>query len=116
MRQRLQRQKNERHLAFIRELPCIICGDNTTTEAAHIRSPDREYGKRPTGGAEKPDDLWTLPLCGRHHREQHKANELNFYTNEGINPFVMALSLFAASGDYELAEEVIAKQGAARGR
>ncbi len=109
MRQRLPRQKLESHLAFIRDLPCVCCGDNTSTEAAHIRTGNRLYGKRPTGGAEKPDDLWTLPLCGQHHRDQHKANETNFWTNQGINPWILALSLFASSGDHELAEEIIGR-------
>lgn len=110
MRFRHPRIKNEAHLAFIRELPCVSCGDDTSTEAAHLRSDNLAYGKRHTGMAEKPDDCWSLPLCGKCHRVQHGANEKNFWSNLGINPWVLALSLFAASGDHELAQEVISRQ------
>lgn len=110
MRQRMPRAKNDAHLDFIRSLECVSCGDDTSTEAAHLRSDSLEFGKRHTGMGEKPADAWTLPLCGRCHREQHKGNELNFWTNLGVNPFVLALSLFAASGDHELAQEVISRQ------
>ena len=107
LRQRLTRAKNEAHLAFIRGLPCCSCRNNIETEAAHIRAGNREYGKRPTGKSEKPDDLWVLPLCGRCHREQHGASEVDYWSNKGINPWDLALRLFASSGDHELAEEII---------
>ena len=110
MRFRQPRTKNEAHLQFIRDLPCVSCHDNTATEAAHLRSDNLEYGKRHTGMGEKPSDMWCLPLCGRCHRAQHSANEKNFWANLGINPWVLSLSLFAASGDFELAHEVIRRQ------
>jgi hypothetical protein len=107
---RRPREKNDRHLDFIRSLPCASCRDDTATEAAHLRTGNLEYGKRHTGMAEKPADLWVLPLCGRCHRAQHSANEINFWANLGIDPFRLALSLFAASGDHELAHEVLERQ------
>ena len=110
LRQRLSRAENKDHLAFVRQLPCVCCHNNIETEAAHIRSGNREYGKRPTGKAEKPDDIWVLPLCGRCHRESHGINEVNYWNNKGINPWDMALRLFASSGDHELAEEIIARR------
>jgi hypothetical protein len=110
VRQRHPRLKNESHLRFIRDLTCIGCGNNTATEAAHLRSGNLEYGKRNTGLGEKPDDAWCLPLCGDCHRTQHAGNEMKFWANLGINPFVLALSLFAASGDHDLAHEVISRQ------
>lgn len=110
MRQRHPRIHNEVHLDFIRGLPCISCGNDIETQAAHLRSDDRMYGKTGAGMQQKPDDMWTLPLCGRCHDRQHTGNEMNFWTNLGVNPFVLALSLFAASGDYELAHEVISRQ------
>ena len=110
MRFKHPRVKNEAHLEFIRSLPCISCGNDICTEAAHVRSERMEYGKRNTGMQQKPSDMWTLPLCGDCHRRQHTGNEMNFWTNLGVNPFVLALSLFAASGDHELAQEVINRQ------
>lgn len=111
LRQRSRRQHMEAHLNFIRSLPCCVCGNDIQTEAAHLRAPNLDYGKRHTGLQEKPSDLWTLPLCGDHHREQHKANEVNFWTNLGINPWVLALSLYASSGDSEMAYAILERQG-----
>jgi hypothetical protein len=37
LRQRSPRQHDNKRLEFIRSLPCCICADDTTTEAAHIR-------------------------------------------------------------------------------
>lgn len=105
------RVENKLHLQFIRNLPCCCCGDNTTTEAAHIRTGNLAYGKRNTGGAEKPDDAWTVPLCGQHHREQHTKSEDAFWASYGINPYVLAMSLYLRSGDYEMAITILERQG-----
>ena len=105
--QRQPRKHNEKHLQFIRELPCIVCGDNTSTEAAHIRMANRYAAKRECGKAEKPDDTWTLPLCGEHHREQHAMNELSFWRLQDIDPHFAALALYAVTGDNERGEEII---------
>lgn len=110
MRFKHPRIKNEKHLAFIRELPCCVCGDNTATEAAHIRSGSPRYGKEYPGLQEKPDDKWVLPLCGKHHREQHSTHELVWWDRYSIDPFVLALTLYAHTGDVETAELVIIRQ------
>lgn len=101
------RIKNSAHLDFIRALPCCCCGDNTSTEAAHIRSGNLAYGKRPTGGAEKPSDCWALPLCSTEHREQHEGSEEAFWAKHNINPYVLAMSLYLRSGDYEMAITIL---------
>lgn len=106
------RIKNNAHLDFIRALPCCCCGDNTSTEAAHLRATALEYGKRNTGGAEKPSDEWTVPLCGEHHREEHHiGNEEKFWKSHNINPYVLAMSLYLRSGDYEMAITILERQG-----
>jgi hypothetical protein len=67
------RVREEKHLVFIRSCPC------TSTEAALIRMGSITHNKPHTGAGEKPSDKWTLPLCGRHHREQHAfGDELAF--------------------------------------
>ena len=101
------RRHDEAHLSFLRTLHCVVCGDNTSVEAAHLRAGNLQYGKRPAGMQEKPDDAWCIPLCSRCHRRQHQGNEVRFWTNEGINPWVVALSLYAASGDAQMADEII---------
>jgi hypothetical protein len=45
--------------------------------------------------AEKPSDKWALPLCNRHHREQHSMNELEFWKSHGIDPFMLAIKMRA---------------------
>lgn len=93
LRQRQPRERNERHLDYIRSLPCCICKDDTGTEAAHIRTASLENGKLHTGMAEKPSDKWAVPLCNKHHREQHSISEMDFWTKYGIDPFMLAITL-----------------------
>lgn len=94
LRQRQQRQHDPKHLDYIRSLPCAVCEDNTNTEAAHLRVGSIDHGKRETGGGERPSDIWCLPLCNRHHREQHDTgSELKFWAKYNINPFLLAISL-----------------------
>jgi hypothetical protein len=85
------REKNEKHLNFIRSQPCCICGA-INTEAAHIRTASLEHGKRGLGMQEKSSDTWALPLCNEHHREQHSMNEMAFWKSYGKNPFELAIS------------------------
>ena len=92
LRQREPRERDNKHLAFIRSLPCCICG-RIDTDAAHIRTANIGLGKRQSGLAEKPSDKWTVPLCRIHHSEQHGMNELAFWKKHGIDPFLLAMQL-----------------------
>lgn len=105
---RTARKHNSGHLDFIRSLPCVCCGDNTATEAAHIRSADASLAKPATGIGIKPDDYWTLPLCGKCHRLQHQGNERQFWqVKVGIDPFKYAMRLFTVSGQYSVGLAVL---------
>ena len=99
LRQRQPRVHSAGHLAFIRSLPCCICSNNIETEACHIRhsGPDKPHA----GIAQKPDDRWTVPMCGAHHRKQHSMNERAFWVSQGIDPLKLAVRLWGVSGDYE---------------
>jgi hypothetical protein len=92
LRQRRPRERDEKHLDYIRTLPCCICGA-INTEAAHIRTASLENGKLSTGMQEKPSDKWTVPLCNAHHREQHTMHELKFWAKYRIDPFMLAIKL-----------------------
>lgn len=116
MRLKNPRRHDDAHLAFIRQLPCCICGEDTTVEAAHLRAGNLDYGKKSAGLQEKSSDQWALPLCGRHHRDQHKTNEVEFWRNYGINPWVLALSLWSSSGDSEMSITILERQGNGYGR
>jgi hypothetical protein len=88
---RQPRQRDDAHLAYIRQQRCCICGDNLTVQAAHLRVGSINDGKRDTGMGEKSSDKWVLPLCVTHHREQHRMNEREFWASYGIDPFALAM-------------------------
>ncbi|MBR0741187.1 DUF968 domain-containing protein [Bradyrhizobium liaoningense] len=87
------RAHDEAYLNYVRSLPCAICGDTTTVEAAHLRVGSIPHDKAYGAMQMKSSDKWALPLCGRHHREQHTMNELEFWAKHGINPFELAISI-----------------------
>ena len=51
--------RNVRYLAFIRTLPCAVCGTRRNIEAAH---------SGPHGLGQKAPDSSAIPLCVKHHR------------------------------------------------
>lgn len=110
LRQRQPRIRDEKHLKFIRTLPCCICGANGV-HAAHLRMGSVKHGKFNPGVGSKPDDRWATPLCPMHHTDspaaQHIIGEPDFWSQHGIDPFDLCLSLYAVTGDYEAALQII---------
>jgi hypothetical protein len=104
---RRPRRRSDLHLKWLRTLPCAICGKQGGIHAAHLRTASPRHGKLATGIGQKPDDSWAIPLCAEHHilgeAAQHQDQELVFWKRHGIDPFVLALVLWQASGDDELA-------------
>ena len=96
-----------KHLDFIRSLPCLVCGDNTATEAAHIRYADSRAAKPITGLGTRSGD-WMVPLCGSCHRSQHKESERRWWRDRNINPVEVAAYLRLASGDHHAGCQIIA--------
>lgn len=105
-KQKRPRIEDAEHLKFIRSLKCCLCG-KPDPDPAHIRFASAIYGKRETGKAEKSSDKWVVPLCRQHHSEQHSGDELIFWARMRIDPLGLALALYAASGDDEIAEGII---------
>lgn len=105
------RERDNAHLAFVRRLPCIACGDWPPSQAAHVRSGYSEDGWAPTGMAQKPSDWRTLPLCGSCHltgpKAQHKANERAWWERLGIHPPSVCTALYAASGSLEAGVAIV---------
>jgi hypothetical protein len=109
MRQRTPRERDDAHLKFIRQLPCLVCGDNTSVEAAHIRFTDISAAKNNPGIGQKPSDYWTVPLCGRHHREQHGMSEPAFWSRAKIDALRVAAFLYLATGDHERGSQIVSE-------
>jgi hypothetical protein len=105
-RRKHPRIENRNHLAFIRKLPCIVCGTRRNIEAAHVKLGNPLYGKEP-GGTLRPNDSFVLSLCAAHHDEQHAMNEAQFWMALAIDPLRLALALFDSTGDEERAEAII---------
>jgi hypothetical protein len=65
--------RNLKYLAWIRTLPCIVCGRTAGIEAAHTG---------PHGMAQKSADSSAVPLCVGHHRtgrdSYHKLGSRGF--------------------------------------
>lgn len=97
-RRKHPRKQDKAYLEWLRMLPCVISA-RRPVEAAHIRYAAPEYGKRETGGAEKADDRFALPLHPDLHREQHSMNEREFWQRSGIDPIPLCLALHDAYQD-----------------
>src|SRR3954453_21324456 len=86
-------RRRTQHLAFVRQLPCVACGQAAPSEAAHVRSGS-------DGGAGiKPSDRYSLPLCSECHAMQHQFGELRFWSVLWIDPLNVAFGLWTISGD-----------------
>jgi len=106
------------YLALIRQLPCLKCGLEDSSEAAHLRQQSAAHGKR-GGIGKKPEDRWALPLCGGPqgcHAEQHKIGERVFWDGIGINPHLVCEKLYAQKGDVVAMRAVVLGAIAERGR
>lgn len=105
------RREDKKHLDFIRQLPCLLCGNNIQTEAAHVRMRDPSIAKPEAPYSAKPHDMFTVPLCNAHHREQHDfGNEREWWKSQGIDPVKVSLALYAESGNYEIGLRIVAAQ------
>ena len=69
--------RSEKHLKFVRSLPCMVCAC-MPSQAAHIRM------FTDGGTSLKPSDHYTVPLCHKCHQEQHRIGELAFWGGEDL--------------------------------
>jgi hypothetical protein len=95
----LRRRAN--HLAFVRQLPCVVCGKAPPSEAAHARSGSD------AGTGIKPSDRYCLSLCTSCHALQHEFGELRFWSTLRIDPLDVASRLWTVSGDIKAGERII---------
>lgn len=105
--QRRPREHDEKHLRYIRGLPCLLCNDNTSTEAAHVRYAEPMLAKPISGMGNKSDDSYTVPLCGKHHREQtNYGDERGYWERLGVPVLGIAQTLYINSGNQEFGERI----------
>lgn len=100
LRQRNPRKADVGFLNFVRGKPCCTCySSSSRSQAAHIRMACPECGKRDTGFGERPDDCWSVPLCRECHLDGpsalHKVGEKKFWKRIGLDPFEIAVKLYA---------------------
>lgn len=109
--QRRPRGRHGGYLTKIRALPCLVCAQ-LPVDAAHIRYADDGWGKRETGKAEKPHDMWTLPLSPWWHTQgplaQHRFAERDWWRWIGIDPLEVCSRLWAVRDSLEAMEEIAA--------
>lgn len=98
LRQREPRITDKAFLAFVHTKPCCACGTFSDVQAAHLRRPCLERGKRATGLGERPNDFWSVPLCRGCHLDSpnslHRTSEEVFFARLKIDPFALAADLY----------------------
>jgi hypothetical protein len=104
--QKRPRQKDDKHLAFIRTLPSVVSGQYGC-DPAHIRMGNPSWGKRETGKGEKSGDMWVVPLTRSQHDEQHLGSEAEYWSRVHIDPFKVAAALWIHSGETETCEIIL---------
>ena len=63
--------RSPQYLAWVRTLPCCVCGAQGGNEAHHIKGVGHHSG----AGMKAGDDL-SMALCAEHHRELHATPEM----------------------------------------
>lgn len=87
-----------KHSQWVRGWCCVAFksdpqGCDGKVEAAHVRT------GTDGGMSEKPSDWWQVPMCARHHREQHQIGEPAFERKYGVDMKREALRLAKLSPD-----------------
>src|SRR5271166_6051725 len=94
-------RSHTKHLAFIRQLPCVACGQAAPSEAAHVRSGSD------AGVGMKPSDRYSVSLCTSCHALQHQFGELTFWSFLRIDPLNVAFRLWTVSGEVKAGERIV---------
>lgn len=84
--------RSDSYRKWIRGHECLVKSAECKgpMEAAHIRI------GTDGGTGFKPSDWWTLPLCDKHHAEQH-TGERSFYAKYKLDPKPIAMTFWHRS-------------------
>jgi len=84
----MKSERDPRYLAWIRTLPCVVCGSTRGIEASHTG---------PHGLGQKSSDFSAIPLCYRHHRtgrdSYHRLGPRKFTQTHNLNIPAIVLRL-----------------------
>lgn len=90
---KVKRIRDQKHLAFIRTLPCVLCG-KSPSEAAHIRTATN------SGTGIKPNDSQVISACQQCHALAHlKGHKTVFGDTEKL--LNLANVLWIKTGDFD---------------
>lgn len=90
--------KSKGYLHFLHSLPCVVSGAREV-QAAHLSMAAPKYAHYGRGKGHKAPDRWALPLSADEHARQHQIGEERFWSESGINPHVLALTLWGLWSD-----------------
>lgn len=90
VRQREPRVPDKKHLARIRQMPCIVCGAAPPSEATHLRI------GYVAGTGLKPPDFLTVPQCKPCHDEEGRVGPPKAWRQRlSSNPILAAMAMHA---------------------
>lgn len=92
-------KKNRGYLSFIHSLPCAVSGARSDIQAAHLSFASPKHGHYGRGKSSKAPDRWALPLSSEEHSRQHDMNEAAYWARAGIDPHILALTIFGLWSD-----------------
>ena len=80
--------RDKDHLAYVRGQVCAAWGTDCggVTEPAHLETAGRSM---------KASDFLIVPLCTKHHKEQHDTGILTFQMNNTVNLWEVCARLLA---------------------
>lgn len=82
-----RRIQDRDYLQFVRAHPCLIKQCWRKPSAHHVRFPGQG------GLGTKPSDFQTVPLCEKHHRQEHDLGRERFEAEHGLTLFVVIIGL-----------------------
>jgi hypothetical protein len=90
-----RRYRNNEHLRFVAQQPCLLCG-RKPSDAHQIRF------VQPRALGRKASDEFAVPLCRTHHRAVHRTgDEKAWWQQTGIDPLKVARKLWKLTRIHE---------------
>ncbi len=74
-----KREKDAAYLEFIRQQPCLVCGETEGIDAHHVL----ERGQGKVGS--KADDRRSVSLCREAHQQYHQLGRARFEEMHGLD-------------------------------